>query len=205
MIERQEQKLKQLVGAAVDLFYEKGFQSTRISDIVGKAGVAQGTFYLYFKSKEEVFLHICNEFTQLFSALLEETQDLFTGSSHEEVHKNVHRFTHRLITMFTTNGKMAKILFFEGGSYGGQFRKVYEGIYTGFVDIVARRLEKNRQTGYISFEDAETEASFLIGMFDRSLFYFMDVKKKVDIDALSRRMADFIMGGLSKNTRDIRK
>ena len=60
------------------------------------------------------------------------------------------------------------------------------------------RLEQNREFGFVSFEDAETEATFLVGLFDRSLLYFSDVKKEIDIEALSRRMTDFIMGGLAK-------
>ncbi len=198
MIEKQEEKLKQLVGAAVDLFYEKGFQRTRISDIVGRAGVAQGTFYLYFKSKDEVFLHICREFTSLFSAMINQDYELFAGDSYEQVHENLHRFIHELIELFTAHSKMAKIIFFEGGGYGGKFREVYEGIYIQFVDMISRRLEKSRRNGYIDFEDARSEAAFLIGLFDRSLFYFMEIKKQVDIGTLSRQMTDFIMGGLSR-------
>ena len=47
-----------LLDAAVRKFHQKGYQKTRISDIVSEAGVAQGTFYLYFKSKEEIFKNI---------------------------------------------------------------------------------------------------------------------------------------------------
>lgn len=205
MIEKQELKLQQLVNAAIDMFHENGFQNARVSDIVGKAGVAQGTFYLYFKSKDDIFLHICKKFTALFSNMLEDSQDLFSGDSYEEVHGNLLKFTRELITLFAANEKMAKILFFEGGGYGGKFRQVYEGIYKQFVHIIGGLLEKSKQTGYTSFEDAETEAIFLIGLFDRSLFYFMDVKKNVDIHALSHRMTDFILGGLSKNMVKISK
>jgi AcrR family transcriptional regulator len=195
---KHEDKQKLLVDAAVDLFYEKGFQKTRISDIVGRAGVAQGTFYLYFKSKDDVFLHICREFTRLFIVVIEEDKELFAGPSYQVVHENVHGFIKKLITLFQANGKMARIVFFEGGSYGGKFRNVYESIYAEFIKTMTRRLNQSRRAGYISFEDAETEATFLVGLFDRSLFYFMDMKKHVDVAALSRRMADFVMGGLSK-------
>jgi AcrR family transcriptional regulator len=198
MIEKQEEKLRQLVSAAVDLFYEKGFERTRISDIVGKAGVAQGTFYLYFKSKDEVFFHICREFTRLFSAMINQEQDLFAGDSYEKVHENLYQFIRELIQLFAAHSKMAKIIFFEGGGYGGKFREVYEGIYIQFVDMISNRLEKSRRNGYIDFEDAKSEAAFLIGLFDRSLFYFMEIKKQVDVGTLSRQMTDFIMGGLSK-------
>ncbi len=43
-----------LVHAALKVFEQKGYSETRISAIVKEAGVAQGTFYIYFKSKEDV-------------------------------------------------------------------------------------------------------------------------------------------------------
>lgn len=49
-----EQRRKDLVDAARRTFGEKGFKATTVSEIVREAGVAQGTFYLYFDSKEEV-------------------------------------------------------------------------------------------------------------------------------------------------------
>lgn len=36
------------------LFYQKGYQHTTIEEIIKKAGIAKGTFYYYFKSKEEI-------------------------------------------------------------------------------------------------------------------------------------------------------
>ena len=49
-----EQRRKDLVDAARKTFGEKGFKATTVSAIVKEAGVAQGTFYLYFDSKEEI-------------------------------------------------------------------------------------------------------------------------------------------------------
>jgi AcrR family transcriptional regulator len=47
---------QQLVEAAADCFAEYGYTSTRISDIVYRAGVSQGNFYRHFTSKDEIFL-----------------------------------------------------------------------------------------------------------------------------------------------------
>ncbi len=44
-------KEQRIVNSAIQLFQEKGIEQTKISDIVKKAGIAQGTFYLYFPSK----------------------------------------------------------------------------------------------------------------------------------------------------------
>ena len=52
--ENKQQKLDALLKSAYDLFLSQGISKTSIHDIVQKAGVAKGTFYLYFKDKYEI-------------------------------------------------------------------------------------------------------------------------------------------------------
>lgn len=52
--EKKEKKRLTLLDAAFELFTVKGFSQTSITDIVEKAGVAKGTFYLYFKDKDDI-------------------------------------------------------------------------------------------------------------------------------------------------------
>ena len=52
--ENKRQKKEALLNTAYDLFTTKGIRSTAISDIVNRAGVAKGTFYLYFKDKYDI-------------------------------------------------------------------------------------------------------------------------------------------------------
>ena len=52
--QKKEAKQKNLLDAAYALFLEKGTGKTSISDIVEKANVAKGTFYLYFRDKEDI-------------------------------------------------------------------------------------------------------------------------------------------------------
>ncbi|MBY0121269.1 TetR family transcriptional regulator [Bacillus sp. S/N-304-OC-R1] len=47
-------KKEKIVLAAMEVFKEKGIEKTKISDIVKLAGIAQGTYYLYFPSKLSV-------------------------------------------------------------------------------------------------------------------------------------------------------
>ncbi len=49
-----EVRRAELVAAASRLFAERGVDDTAVSDIVGAAGVAQGTFYLYFETKDAI-------------------------------------------------------------------------------------------------------------------------------------------------------
>ena len=50
----REARRAEIVSAATAAFAERGIAQTAVSDIVKAAGVAQGTFYLYFKSKDDV-------------------------------------------------------------------------------------------------------------------------------------------------------
>ncbi len=54
----KEQKRNSLLDSAFTLFIDNGFNKTSISDIVAKAGVAKGTFYLYFKDKYDIRNHL---------------------------------------------------------------------------------------------------------------------------------------------------
>ena len=51
IMSHSNEKYDKILQAAIEVISEKGLDKTSISDIVRKAGVAQGTFYLYFRSK----------------------------------------------------------------------------------------------------------------------------------------------------------
>lgn len=52
---RKDARPQEVLAAALDLFVERGFASTRLEDVARCAGVSKGTLYLYFASKEELF------------------------------------------------------------------------------------------------------------------------------------------------------
>ncbi|WP_170816498.1 TetR/AcrR family transcriptional regulator [Clostridium beijerinckii] len=51
----------EILNIAMELFYEKGYDRTSITDIANKMKVAQGLCYRYFKSKEEIFQYALEE------------------------------------------------------------------------------------------------------------------------------------------------
>ena len=52
---RKDARPQELLAAALDLFVERGFASTRLEDVAKRAGVSKGTLYLYFENKQELF------------------------------------------------------------------------------------------------------------------------------------------------------
>lgn len=57
-------KKEDLVSAALVLFRKKGVDSTTVADIAGEAHVAQGTFYNYFRSKDDIFAEVLEKATE---------------------------------------------------------------------------------------------------------------------------------------------
>lgn len=55
---RREVRYQQLVDAAAGVFSVKGASAASVDDIVRAAGVAKGTFYLYFSTKDEVVIAV---------------------------------------------------------------------------------------------------------------------------------------------------
>ena len=58
---RSDDKRRRILQAAVKVFARKGYFAARVSEIARKAGVADGTIYLYFKSKEDLLVRLFDE------------------------------------------------------------------------------------------------------------------------------------------------
>ena len=54
-------KPQQIIDAAVRVFARNGYYHSRVSDIAREAGIASGTIYLYFKTKDEILVTLFRE------------------------------------------------------------------------------------------------------------------------------------------------
>jgi len=63
-------KRERILDAAEQVFAQHGFFAARVSEIAKQAGVADGTIYLYFKSKDDLLISLFESRMQRFNALL---------------------------------------------------------------------------------------------------------------------------------------
>jgi AcrR family transcriptional regulator len=54
IVKPPEERRSEIIAAAKELFSTNGYENTTVNDIIQKIGVAKGTFYHYFKSKDEI-------------------------------------------------------------------------------------------------------------------------------------------------------
>ena len=80
------EKQRRIINAAATLFSQKGFERTDVARIAQKAGVAKGSMYNYFNTKEELFLHVCrdglNRFRQAVYGGMPAEWDIFEQIDH---------------------------------------------------------------------------------------------------------------------------
>ena len=67
---RDPDKPQQIIEAAVRVFARQGYFNSRVSDIAREAGIAAGTIYLYFKTKEDILITLFREKMAAFESAL---------------------------------------------------------------------------------------------------------------------------------------
>ena len=80
---------RKLISTALELLKEKGFDAINVEDITKKAGVAKGTFYTYFKRKEDIVLDISRV---PFSEIAQELQKMSDLKLIDKLTHYFHRF-----------------------------------------------------------------------------------------------------------------
>lgn len=87
ILENKLLKKESLMNKAFDLFVKNGINKTSISDIVNEAGVAKGTFYLYFKDKYDIHNKIIKH----------KSSEIFSKALNELKTQNIEEFDDRVI------------------------------------------------------------------------------------------------------------
>ena len=97
-----------IIQAAIEVFSGKDFKTASISEIAQKAGVADGTIYQYFKSKEDLFFSIPIEKTNEFRSHLELHLEAISGAFNK-----IRKFVWYFLYFFKTNPEYGRILMLE--------------------------------------------------------------------------------------------
>lgn len=97
-----------IIQAAIQVFSKKDFQSAGISEIAQLAGVADGTIYQYFKSKEDLFFSIPIEKTKEFRGQLHLHLEGISGAFNK-----IRKFVWYFLYFFKTNPEYGRLLLLE--------------------------------------------------------------------------------------------
>lgn len=78
IVKKQEERRQEIIEAARELFQTQQYEMTTMNDVMKKLGIAKGTIYHYFKSKEElleaVVERMADDYTDMMQAILDNTE-----------------------------------------------------------------------------------------------------------------------------------
>jgi len=112
---RKEARPEEILDAALELFTEKGFSSTRMIDVARKAGISKGTLYLYFESKENIFQALVKT---VLSPMVDEAETAFKqfeGSSADLIREFVAGWWANI--WHSPLSAIPKLIFSEAGNF----------------------------------------------------------------------------------------
>lgn len=100
-------KRSRIQNAAVSLFSEQGVEATSVNEIVRRANVAKGTFYIYYKDKKELISQIL---TEKHGRALNELMNASYEKSQKETKDWRHVFASELIQFYRRNPDILKMI-----------------------------------------------------------------------------------------------
>lgn len=158
---RGEARRRAMLDAAAELFAEKGFEGTSLSDIIARSGGSRATLYEMFGGKEGLFEAMIDESCRRAVAPLE--SKLIEGRRPEEVLNNFGLHIAEQMTNMESRAVM-KIL----AADGHRLPKVVDFFFCHGLDLVRNRLadylRQATAAGHLTVPDADTAAALFLAM-----------------------------------------
>lgn len=156
------------VGA--DIIHRKGYNHTPIQEILQIAGVPKGSFYFYFKSKEDFGLQVIEYFNEFYAAHAKEILEDPTIASPERIRNFLDGFIELFESLEYTNGCPIGNLAQEMGDLSPVFQEKLRESFKLMTDIYAQVIEEGQRTGNISRNlPAEDIAEFIVSSWHGAL------------------------------------
>ncbi|MCU0302230.1 MAG: TetR/AcrR family transcriptional regulator [Candidatus Nanopelagicales bacterium] len=186
-----------LVAAARDVFAERGFAGTRMSDLADAAGVAHGTVYTYFDTKEEVLLAV----------LAAVRQDLHAAMTMPTVHDPVARIegaNRAYLDGYRSHAQLLRVAQ-EAAAGDGRFADVLRELRDTHVRRVAAAIRKLQAEGIAAPDvDAHTAAAALCGMVEGFAAHWLGRGEAHDEALANRTLTQLWVRGLGLRPRTSR-
>lgn len=135
----------ELIEAAESLFAKKGYDSTAVSDIVRKIKVGQGTFYHYFKSKEEILEAVAE---RIAAPIAENVRDIANGN--EDPATKVNSILNSILKTGNSEAGFMKLMHHKGNYL--LHDKLEEALEARISPSIAEVISKGMDEGIFNME-----------------------------------------------------
>ena len=193
----QNTRKNQIMNAAQAVVVSKGYDQSRMDDIVEKAQLSKGAIYWYYKSKKDVYLSLIDYWFNEYSAgVLKCLED--KNSSSEQLRSLFEYF----VDQFDQSPDTFKIMveFWRTSGLDPDFNDKLQEIYSQFLEYIIDIIKNGIESGEFKEVDPRiTALSILINIEGIHWFTLFD-KSGVEAHEYINTISNFILNGLKKKS-----
>jgi len=189
---------EKLLNSAVDLMSKNGYHRTTVADIVKAAGVAQGTFYLYFDSKKTLFLKLMEDFySMLENALTEVDWNISTLNSQEELAQRIRMAIQKILLVYQDNAVLARIFLREAMGLEPDFAELWDSIIERLSAYGTLIMEQAIEHDLLPPQNSQLVAHCVVGMIERVAYYWLFQENEYELEEVVDSLTRFELFGIS--------
>ena len=186
----KERRRAQILQRARDVFARKGYHQAKIDDIVAAAGVARGTFYLYFQDKRSIFEELVNRFYRTIAMAVSRIDVALPLE--QQIKTNIAR----VLNVFLEDPGMAKILLADVGGLDIEFDRRLLAFYSDIETLLESSLGEGQELGIVQPGERRVVAHFVLGGVKEVLLQLVRAPVPVDRDAVIRDIYSVLSTGI---------
>ncbi len=193
--EQRESRRAAILRGALRVFGRKGYHQTHVADIIKAAGIARGTFYLYFEGKSAIFLELLDQMLEQFR------QSIVGVDTHEgapPVEVQLIETVRRIMDTVVQNRLLTTIIIREAVGLDQEVDRRLRLFYGDLLEYIRNSLREGQRLGYIRELDEDVAAMCILG----SIKQFMEMlvmqgdEGSVDVDRMALSVLDFNLRGV---------
>lgn len=189
----REERRKMVLLSAKAVFSQKGYHQASISDIIQKAGIARATFYLYFRSKRDVFNSILDELVKELEEVIKRI-DLDSSASSLDQLRSILRL---VIMLALENPEMSQIVLKRAGGLDREFNSKLQDFYEVVLGKIESSLQQGIELGLVRKCDTKVTACCILGgMKEVVHFILLDADPMSQLDSVLDEVLNFGMQGV---------
>lgn len=197
--QRQQQKAetaRRIFEAALRLFREQGYAETTVDQIVQAAGVAKGTFFTHFPSKDSLLDHVGEIQLARITAAIEADP----GFAARPARERLHAVLNTMAVGFSAQPAEARALTFEIMARRSLFDVDVQNI-TALDRLIAAIVEAGQAAGEFRADTPAARLATLVrGAYFLALFEWVRAQD-LDLPALAAQYLDVVLDGISATPR----
>ena len=189
----KNEKKEQIMDAALKIIISKGYENSRMDDIVDLSSMSKGAIYWYYKSKKEVYLNLVNYWVIKYSTVINHIVE--EDDSPAEQLKDVFEY---FILQYEQDPSAFKALveFWSLAGRDKDFQKKLDKVYSKFLEFLERIINKGVKSGEFKNLDVRITALSIMVNIEGIIWFTL-----FDAHGLSAReyintITNFILSGL---------